>query len=126
MEAPETFSDDWRRHSSAPTAVVNSRKRHGGLSDDGPASGGVKPGIRYVETGDYGYDAVKDKVHLHDLHATMQHLLGFDHTVHGEVVSGLIASQQLQNQHDARASGCDVLRMTDSMFPEPLAGASCW
>jgi len=39
------------------------------------AGGGVKPGIRYGETDDYGYYAVKDKVHLHDLHATMLHLL---------------------------------------------------
>ena len=41
--------------------------------------GGVKPGIRYGETDDYGYYAVKDKVHLHDLHATMLHLLGLNH-----------------------------------------------
>ena len=64
---------------------------------------GRKPAPNAGETDDY---AVKDKVHLHDLHATMLHLLGFDHTkltyryagrdcrltdVHGEVVSGLLA-----------------------------------
>ena len=95
MEAPETFSDDWRHHSSTPTAVVASRKSRWGVSDDGSVGAGVKPGIRYGETDDYGDYAVKDKIHLHDLHATMLHLLGFDHTVHGEVVSGLIASRQL-------------------------------
>jgi uncharacterized protein (DUF1501 family) len=43
------------------------------------AGGGVKPGIRYGNTDDYGYYAVENKVHLHDLHATMLHLLGLDH-----------------------------------------------
>ncbi len=70
------------------------------------AGGGVKPGFRYGATDDYGYYAVKDKVHIHDLHATMLHLLGIDHLkltykyagrdfrltdVHGEVVKGIIA-----------------------------------
>jgi hypothetical protein len=43
------------------------------------AGGGIKPGIRWGATDDYGYYAVEDKVHLHDLHATMLHLLGLDH-----------------------------------------------
>ena len=44
------------------------------------AGGGVKGGIRYGATDDYGFYAVKDKCHIHDLHATMLHLLGIDHT----------------------------------------------
>jgi hypothetical protein len=40
----------------------------------------VKLGIRHGATDDYGYFAVEDKVHLHDLHATLLHLLGLDHT----------------------------------------------
>ncbi len=44
------------------------------------AGGGVRPGITYGETDDLGFNAVKDKVHVHDLHATMLHLLGFEHT----------------------------------------------
>ena len=44
------------------------------------AGGGVKPGFTYGATDDYGYFAVQDKIHLHDLHATMLHLLGLDHT----------------------------------------------
>ena len=44
------------------------------------AGGGVKPGIVYGETDDYGYYAVENKVHVHDLHATILHLLGLDHT----------------------------------------------
>ncbi len=70
------------------------------------AGGGVKRGLTYGKTDDYGYYAVENKVHVHDLHATMLHLLGFDHTrltyrhagrdfrltdVHGEVIEGLIS-----------------------------------
>lgn len=43
------------------------------------AGGGVKPGIRYGATDDYGYYAERDKVHMHDLHATILHLMGLDH-----------------------------------------------
>ena len=70
------------------------------------AGGGVKPGITYGKTDDYGYYAVENKVHVHDLHATILHLLGLDHTrltyryagrdfrltdVYGEVVRDIIA-----------------------------------
>jgi hypothetical protein len=70
------------------------------------AGGGVKPGIRYGATDDYGYFAAENKVHLHDLHATMLYLLGLDHKrltyrhagrdfrltdVHGEVIHDLFA-----------------------------------
>ncbi|HWB14270.1 MAG TPA: DUF1501 domain-containing protein [Pirellulales bacterium] len=44
------------------------------------AGGGVKAGFRYGATDDYGYYSVVDKVHFHDLHATILHLLGLDHT----------------------------------------------
>ncbi len=43
------------------------------------AGGGVKPGIAHGATDDFGWDAVEGKVHIHDLHATMLHLLGLDH-----------------------------------------------
>ncbi len=70
------------------------------------AGGGVKSGHRHGRTDDYGYYAVEDKVHVHDLHATVLHLLGLDHTrltyryagrdfrltdVHGHVVEDIIA-----------------------------------
>ncbi|WP_031500674.1 DUF1501 domain-containing protein [Bryobacter aggregatus] len=70
------------------------------------AGGGVKPGLSYGSTDDYGYYAVENKVHFHDLHATILHLLGLDHLkltykyagrnfrltdVHGEVVKGILA-----------------------------------
>ena len=44
------------------------------------AGGGVKPGLSYGATDDWGYKAVENKVEIHDLHATMLHLLGVDHT----------------------------------------------
>ena len=44
------------------------------------AGGGVKGGFSYGATDDYGYFATEDKVHIHDLHATILHLLGIDHT----------------------------------------------
>ena len=43
------------------------------------AGGGVKPGISYGETDEFGYNIVKDPVHVHDFHATVLHLLGMDH-----------------------------------------------
>jgi hypothetical protein len=43
------------------------------------AGGGVKGGMRYGETDDYGYYAAVNKVHIHDLHATILHLMGIDH-----------------------------------------------
>jgi hypothetical protein len=44
------------------------------------AGGGVKPGLTWGETDDLGFDVVSGRVHIHDLHATMLHLLGIDHT----------------------------------------------
>jgi hypothetical protein len=43
------------------------------------AGGGTKPGLTYGNTDDYGYHAVENPVHVHDLHATVLHLLGIDH-----------------------------------------------
>jgi hypothetical protein len=43
------------------------------------AGGGVRGGMTYGETDDFGFRAVQDRVHIHDLHATVLHLLGLDH-----------------------------------------------
>jgi hypothetical protein len=43
------------------------------------AGGGVKPGVHYGATDDFGYEAVENQVSVHDLHATVLHLLGLDH-----------------------------------------------
>jgi hypothetical protein len=70
------------------------------------AGGGAKPGFVYGETDELGFGVVQQKVHVHDLHATILHLLGFDHQrltyrfqgrdyrltdVHGNVVEELLA-----------------------------------
>jgi uncharacterized protein (DUF1501 family) len=69
------------------------------------AGGGVKPGMSYGESDDFAYNAVKDKVHVHDFQATVLHLLGIDHErltfkfqgrqfrltdVHGQVVQTIL------------------------------------
>ncbi len=43
------------------------------------AGGGIKPGTTYGKTDEYGYNIVENGVHVHDLHATMLHLMGIDH-----------------------------------------------
>jgi hypothetical protein len=70
------------------------------------AGGGVKHGYVHGESDDLGFNVTRDPVHVHDLHATILHLLGFDHTrltyrfqgrdfrltdVHGDVVRGIMA-----------------------------------
>jgi hypothetical protein len=70
------------------------------------AGGGIKRGFTYGETDALGYHVAKDKVHVHDLQATLLHCLGLEHTkltykfqgrdyrltdVHGEVVKGILA-----------------------------------
>ena len=70
------------------------------------AGGGVKPGITIGRTDDLGYNVVEDPVEVHDLHATILHLMGLDHTkltykfqgrefrltdVHGNIVTKLLA-----------------------------------
>jgi hypothetical protein len=70
------------------------------------AGGGVKKGIAYGATDDWGYYALENKIHIHDMHATLLHLLGLDHErltyryagrdfrltdVHGHVVKDILA-----------------------------------
>ncbi len=70
------------------------------------AGGGIKQGFTLGETDDYSYNVVADPVHIHDLHATILHLMGLDHTrltykfqgrefrltdVHGNLVEKLLA-----------------------------------
>jgi hypothetical protein len=70
------------------------------------AGGGVKPGITIGETDEFGFSPISDPIHVHDLQATILHLLGLEHTkltfrfqgrdyrltdVHGNVVSKLLA-----------------------------------
>ena len=43
------------------------------------AGGGVKPGMAYGQTDEFGYEAVENKVHMHDRQATLLHLMGLNH-----------------------------------------------
>ncbi len=70
------------------------------------AGGGIRGGTTYGETDEYGYNVVENPMHIHDLHATMLHLLGIEHTrltykyqgryfrltdVHGRLIQDIIA-----------------------------------
>ncbi|WP_372725265.1 DUF1501 domain-containing protein, partial [Novipirellula sp.] len=70
------------------------------------AGGGIKPGISYGETDEYGYNLTENPVHIHDLHATILHQMGIDHErltykyqgrqfrltdVHGHVVHDILS-----------------------------------
>jgi arylsulfatase A-like enzyme len=70
------------------------------------AGGGVKGGLSYGATDEHGYEAVQDKMHIHDWHATLLHLLGLNHEkltyryagrdfrltdVHGNVAKAILA-----------------------------------
>ncbi len=82
------------------------RDHHGRCFSVWMAGGGIKPGVVHGETDDYGYNIVKDPVHIHDMNATILHCLGYDHKrltfrfqgrdyrltdVHGEVVTPILA-----------------------------------
>jgi len=70
------------------------------------AGGGIKPGLSYGKTDDFGYNVISDPVHVHDLHATLMYQMGIDHErltfkhqgryyrltdVHGKVVKDLLS-----------------------------------
>lgn len=82
------------------------RDHHGRCFSMWMAGGGMKPGSVVGETDDYGYNIVADPIHVHDLHATLLHCLGFDHErltyryqgrdfrltdVHGKVIQNLLS-----------------------------------
>ena len=81
------------------------RDHHGRCFTMWLAGGGVRPGISHGETDEFCYNVVRDPVHVHDLNATLLHLMGIDHTrltfrfqgrdyrltdVHGQVVKGIL------------------------------------
>ena len=82
------------------------RDHHGRCFSVWLAGGGIKPGTVLGQTDDYGYNIVRDPVHIHDLNATILHCLGFDHErltyryqgrdfrltdIHGDVVESILA-----------------------------------
>jgi len=88
------------------TATNYGRDHHPRCFSMWMAGGGLKPGISYGETDEFGYNITKDPVHVHDFQATMLHLLGIDHEkftykhqgrrfrltdVEGEIVKGILS-----------------------------------
>ena len=82
------------------------RDHHGKAFSIWMAGGGIKPGLVYGQTDDFGFNVVESPVHIHDLQATILHCLGIDHTrltyrfqgrqfrltdVHGQVVRGILS-----------------------------------
>jgi len=82
------------------------RDHHGRCFSMWMAGGGIKPGISFGQTDDYGYNIVRDPVHIHDLNATILQCLGFDHErltyryqgrdfrltdIHGTVIEPILA-----------------------------------
>ena len=87
-------------------ATNHGRDHHGRCFTMWLAGGGIKPGITYGQTDDFSYNVASDAVHVHDLNATLLHLLGMDHKhltfrfqgrdyrltdVHGEVIPAILA-----------------------------------
>ena len=102
------FSTEFGRTSFAQGTLKTNfgRDHHGGNFCVFMAGAGVKAGFTYGETDDFGYNIVKDPVHIHDLNATILHIMGIDHLkltyrsqgrdfrltdVHGNVVKGVLA-----------------------------------
>lgn len=87
-------------------ADAKGREHHHWVFSSWLAGAGVKPGITYGESDEYGIRVARDAVHVHDFHATILHLMGLDHTrltyrnsgrdyrltdVHGRVVNDVLA-----------------------------------
>ncbi|MFO0201754.1 MAG: DUF1501 domain-containing protein, partial [Alphaproteobacteria bacterium] len=83
------------------------RDHHGRCFSIWMAGGGIKPGMVHGETDEYGYNIVRDPVHVHDMNATIMHCMGYDHKrltyrfqgrdyritdVHGDVINPILKS----------------------------------
>jgi arylsulfatase A-like enzyme len=86
-------------------ADAKGREHHHWVFSSWLAGAGVKPGITYGQSDEYGIDVAENQVHVHDFHATILHLLGLDHTrltyrhtgrdyrltdVHGQVIDPIL------------------------------------
>jgi Protein of unknown function (DUF1501) len=95
------------------SADAKGREHHNWAFSSWLAGAGVKQGIVYGATDEYGMRPVENAVHIHDFHATILHLMGLDHTrltyrhsgrdyrltdVHGDVVEGVLAYSPLRSQ----------------------------
>ena len=70
------------------------------------AGGGIRPGMSYGATDELGYHAAEDKVSVHDIHATLLHQLGVDHTRFTYKFQGL----------DSRLTGVEPARVVNEIL----------
>ncbi len=73
------FSTEFGRQPGDPVQNMKGRSHHAKAYSSWLAGAGIKGGMIYGQTDEYGYDVVKDLCHVHDFHATMLYLLGIDH-----------------------------------------------
>lgn len=100
------WTTEFGRTPFVDTPANKGREHHAGVYCSWLAGGGVKGGVTYGESDEYGIEPASVPVHVHDFHATILHLLGLDHTrltfrhagrdfrltdVHGRVIHELIA-----------------------------------
>jgi Protein of unknown function (DUF1501) len=100
------FTTEFGRTPFTDKPGAKGREHHAAAFSSWLAGAGVKPGMAFGESDDYGNQVAKDGVHVHDFHATILHLLGFDHEkltfrhagrdfrltdVHGSVVKAILA-----------------------------------
>lgn len=74
------WSTEFGRRPGDLNPKAKGRTHHAKVYSSWMAGGGVKGGITYGASDDYGYEIADNECHVHDLHATMLHLLGVDHT----------------------------------------------
>ncbi len=86
----------------------NGRDHNAGGYSMWMAGGGVKGGMRYGATDDHGTKAVSDEMHVHDLHATILHLLGLDH----EKLTYRYSGRDFRLSGSFRKSGEEDYRLT--------------
>lgn len=89
-----------------PMAQGNGRDHHLAAFTMWLAGAGVKPGFAYGGTDEFGYHAVENRVSVHDLHATLLHLLGIDHSRFSVKYQGL----------DARLTGVEPARVVNEIL----------
>ncbi len=110
-----------RPHADGPRAATTAATIIRTPSRMWMAGGGIKPGLTLGQTDEFGFNVVEDRVHVHDLHATLLHLLGFDHTKLTYRFQGRdFRLTDVQRHGRQKAAGLRTARETSSVFPQSL------
>ena len=92
------------------------------------AGGGVKPGFTYGETDEFGYNVARDPVHVHDLQATLLHLLGIDHErLSSSTRAALPADRRARSRREGAAGVTELRRSSGASIRSSsiFRSASC-